>query len=190
MLTSTSKFFEDNKIVRARALEKCSSAYYTKLQENSRYCLIIIYMKKKNHSRAGQTKFWNRGHCLQFSLVLQVCTRVTWECNRFKPIRSLLFFQCMLVSNKRRVFVRPLKSAFKLTNKHDFISLQLEQYRRQACTWLSLFWCCSFVRDLRGNRISRIAEGTFEKLFSLKELWVFYLCRVSECFQLHVIFYF
>ena len=86
----------------------------------------------------------------------------------------------MLVSNKRRVFVRPLKSAFKLTNKHDFISLQLEQYRRQACTWLSLFWCCSFVRDLRGNRISRIAEGTFEKLFSLEKLWVFNLCRVSE----------
>ena len=66
--------------------------------------------------------------------------------------------------------MRPLKSAFKLTNKHDLISLQLEQYRRQACTRLSLFWCCPFVRDLGGNRISRIAEGTFEKFLSLEEL--------------------
>ena len=78
MLTSTSKFFEDNKIVRARALEKCSSAYYTKLQEKSRYCLIIIYMKKKKKITVGQGRrnfetvgtVCNFHSCYKFVLVL------------------------------------------------------------------------------------------------------------------------
>ena len=77
MLTSTIKFFEDNKIVRARALEKCSSAYYTKLQEKSRYCLIIIYMKKKKITVGqGRRNFETVGtvcnfhSCYKFVLVL------------------------------------------------------------------------------------------------------------------------
>ena len=77
MLTSTSKFFEDNKIVRARALDKCSSAYYTKLQEKSRYCLIIIYMKKKKITVGqGRRNFetvgtvCNSHSCYKFVLVL------------------------------------------------------------------------------------------------------------------------
>ena len=77
MLTSTSKFFEDNKIIRARALEKCSSAYYTKLQEKSRYCLIIIYMKKKKITVGqGRRNFetvdtvCNFHSCYKFVLVL------------------------------------------------------------------------------------------------------------------------
>ena len=77
MLTSTSKFFEDNKIVRARALDKCSSAYYTKLQEKSRYCLILIYMKKKKIT-VGQSRrnfetvgtVCNFHSCYKFVLVL------------------------------------------------------------------------------------------------------------------------
>ena len=77
MLTSTIKFFEDNKIVRARALEKCSSAYYTKLQEKSRYCLILIYMKKKKIT-VGQSRrnfetvgtVCNFHSCYKFVLVL------------------------------------------------------------------------------------------------------------------------
>ena len=77
MLTSTIKFFEDNKIVRAWALEKCSSAYYTKLQEKSRYCLIIIYMKKKKITVGqGRRNFETVGtvcnfhSCYKFVLVL------------------------------------------------------------------------------------------------------------------------
>ena len=76
MLTSTSKFFEDNKIVRARALDKCSSAYYTKLQEKSRYCLILIYMKKKITVGQSRRNFETVGtvcnfhSCYKFLLVL------------------------------------------------------------------------------------------------------------------------
>ena len=92
MLTSTSKFFEDNKIVRARALEKCSSAYYTKLQENSRYCLIIIYMKKKITVGQGRRNFETVGtvcnfhSCYKFVLVLHenaIVLSLSEACNFF-----------------------------------------------------------------------------------------------------------
>ena len=93
MLTSTSKFFEDNKIVRARALEKCSSAYYTKLQEKSRYCLILIYMKKKKTTVGqGRRNFETVGtvcnfhSCYKFVLVLHenaIVLSLSEACNFF-----------------------------------------------------------------------------------------------------------
>ena len=93
MLTSTIKFFEDNKIVRARALEKCSSAYYTKLQEKSRYCLIIIYMKKKKITVGqGRRNFETVGtvcnfhSCYKFVLVLHenaIVLSLSEACNFF-----------------------------------------------------------------------------------------------------------
>ena len=80
MLTSTSKFFEDNKIVRARALEKCSSAYQTAreitlLLDNN---LHEKKKKKKKKITVGQSRrnfetvgtVCNFHSCYKFVLVL------------------------------------------------------------------------------------------------------------------------
>ena len=113
--------------------EKCSGAYYTKLQEKSRYYLITIYMKLT--PQKGKTDETLKP-CAPFVIFTRVTTLYScyMRIYSFSANQKRIIFPCILLSNKRRVFVRPLKSAFKLSNKHDFISLQLEQYGRQACT--------------------------------------------------------
>ena len=77
MLTSTSKFFEDNKIVRARALEKCSSAYQT-AREITLLLDNNLHEKKKKKITVGQSRrnfetvgtVCNFHSCYKFILVL------------------------------------------------------------------------------------------------------------------------
>ena len=50
-----------------------------------------MYMKK-HQRKSRRTKFWSVRARFAVCTVLQLCTRVTWECTRFWPIRSPSFF--------------------------------------------------------------------------------------------------
>ena len=112
-------------IARARAFKKFSSAYHTKLQEKSRSLNEKINLNEKTSQKGKTDEIWKP--CALLVMFSRVTTLHSYmRMHSFSANQKRVIFPIMLLSNKRSVFVRPLKSAFKLTNKHDFISLQLE----------------------------------------------------------------
>ena len=64
------------RLVQFGFFEKFTCAYYAKLQEKSRYYLLIMYMKNITESQDRQN--FERLHML-----FVICTCVTWECTCF-----------------------------------------------------------------------------------------------------------
>ena len=153
-LSKTTKLREPLGQVQFVVFEKFTSAYYTKLQEKSCECLLILYMKKyRRESR--QTKFWKRARAICN------CTRVTTlhSCYMGMPTfsanqRRVITYLCINACGKNRATAISTVIAFiyvvtKLEVKN---SKRINAKLSAVVDWrISLFECLSALS--LGNKI-------------------------------------
>ena len=98
MLISTSKFFQDDKIVRARrasaivAFEIFPSPYYTKLQGNSCHYLLIMYMEKSSQK-------------VKTEEIFSVNKIIFFEADKFVYSHYLISVQCIDIIERSHTLV-------------------------------------------------------------------------------------
>ena len=65
--------------------------------------------------------------------LLLICTRVTWECSRFQPIRSAIFF--MYIINYLLFLTDSLTSNERAESYHRW------SHKSSLLSWLLCLWC-------------------------------------------------
>ena len=115
MLISTSKFFKDNKIARARRASAICSLWkiykcllHQIALELNHVITCIIFMKKKHHRKLRQTKFWKRARTLCSLYSGSSCNFDSSyiRLHSFSANQKREIFSCTLLNPKLSLIVR------------------------------------------------------------------------------------